>query len=132
MKKGRKSILLGSPIILNWLSEKKYILQDRTFSLEGLKIFLNKMKAVIDEKNRTNIYEKYSYVSSENEFEICLKNTNDYFEEEIVLAEVWINGACLSENSSGYSIGYRFIIKFETLEQFLRDLELQLENLLRE
>lgn len=111
------------------VGKNRYTLRDSTFSLEGLKTFLNKIRSVIDEKNRTNIYKEYSYTSSENEFEISLENTNDHFEEEIVLTEVWINGAYLPENSSGYSIGYRFIIKFKALEQFLKELELQLENL---
>ena len=114
------------------IGENKYVLRNRTFSLEGLKILLNKMRAVIDEKNKTNMYRKYRYCSSENEFEISFENTNDYFEKEIILTEVWINGACLSENSSGYSIGYRFIVKFEILEEFLKGLEMQLESLLRE
>lgn len=113
------------------IGKSKYVLQDRTFSLEGIKIFFKKIRAVIEEKNVTDTYRKYTFCSSENEFEISLKNTNDYFEKEIVLIEVWINGACLTEKSSSYSIGYRFIIKFETLQQFLKELEVQLEDLLK-
>ncbi|HIT88353.1 MAG TPA: hypothetical protein IAB62_11875 [Candidatus Coprocola pullicola] len=124
---------------LNWIPYKlsltvganQYILDDMSFSLEGLKCFLNKMQKVLDERNTTNEYQIVSYCGSENEFEISFQNTDDYFEDLIIHTEIWVNAACMPIPQSGYSVGYKFNIKYKDLEQFVKDLKNQLISLLK-
>lgn len=126
----------GQSDYLNWIPYKfklivgkdKYELNN-LFSLEGLKCFLYKIEMVLTERNRTNEYEKISYCGSENEFEIFFQNTDDFFEDLIIHTEIWVNAAYLPNPQSGYSVGYKFNIKFKELEQFLTNLKNQLIEL---
>lgn len=135
---------------LNWIpyelnltvGKDKYMLKDYSLSLEGLKCFLCELQAVLDEKDVTKTcveykrdkskeYEEHYYCGCEAEFTITLRNTEDFFDKEIVLIEVWISSACLPEPYSGYSIGYRFNITYENLEQFTKDLKKQLKEIIQ-
>ncbi|MFG6351547.1 MAG: hypothetical protein K1W21_08035, partial [Oscillospiraceae bacterium] len=112
------------------VAKSQYVLDGLTFSLEGLKCFLGKMQFVINEKLKTSDYNIVSYCGAENEFEIVFQNTDDYFEDEIVHMQVWLNSAYLSEAQSGYAIGYKFDIRYCDLKLFAEDLRLQMNDLL--
>lgn len=124
---------------LNWIPYKlkliagkdNYELDNMAFSLEGLKCFLGKMQAIIKERNESTKYEIISYCGPENEFEILFQNTDDYFEDLIIHTEVWMNAAYLPIPQSGFSVGYKFNIKFKDLEKFAEDLKKQLQRLLK-
>ena len=124
---------------LNWIpyeflltvKEDNYILTGMAFSLEGIKIFLSILQSVIDERNITREYKEHSYCGAEAEFRICLENTDDYYEDVIVLVKLWINAACLENASSGYSIGFDFIIKYEDLKTFTEELMNELNEILK-
>ena len=124
---------------LNWIPYKlilkvgncRYILDDMEFSLEGLKCFLNKIQFIINERKLSTEYESVSYCGAENEFEIIFQNADDYFEDLIIHTQIWINGAFMPIPQSGYSVGYKFNIKFSDLEKFECDLREQLKNLLQ-
>ena len=124
---------------LNWVPydfflnvvKTKYILKELTFSLEGIKTFIGRLQTVIEERNKKREYEEYEYCSTEAEFRIYLQNTEDYYETEIVLIKLWINAACLEDAGSGYSIGFDFIVKYEDLKKFTRELEKQLNEILK-
>lgn len=124
---------------LNWIpyeflltvEKDNYILTGMAFSLEGIKIFLSRLQSVIDERNITREYKEHSYCGSEGEFRICLENTDDYYEDVIVLIKLWINAACLENVGSGYSIGFDFIIKYEDLKRFTEELMNELTEILK-
>lgn len=78
----------------------------------------------------TKDYKEYEYCSTENEFCIYLKNTDDHFEYDIVLVKVWINAACLADMGSGYSIGFDFMVKYEELKKFTAELQDELSDIL--
>ena len=127
---------------LNWIPynflltvEKNNYILDRpgiAFSLEGIKIFLSRLQAVIDERNITREYKEHSYTGSEAEFTICLENTDDNYEYEIVLVQLWINAACLENEGAGYSIGFNFMIKYEDLKRFREELMDELTEILKD
>lgn len=124
---------------LNWIpyeflltvKEDNYILTGMAFSLEGIKIFLSRLQSVIDERNITREYKEYSYCGSEAEFTIYLENTDDNYDDVIVLVKLWINAACLENAGSGYSIGFDFIIKYEDLKRFTEELMNELTEILK-
>lgn len=123
---------------LNWIPYKfritdgknEYELDEMSFSLEGLKCFLNKIDMALNERNITTEYKRIEYCGSENEFEIVFQNVDDYYEDLIIETEVWVNAACLPIQQPGYSIGYQFIIRLKDLEKFSEDLKEQLKKLL--
>lgn len=124
---------------LNWIpyefllkvEKDNYIVTGMAFSLEGIKIFLSRLRSVIDERNITQEYKEHSYCGAEAEFTICLKNTDDFYEDVIVLVKLWINAACLENAGSGYSIGFDFIIKYEDLKRFTEELMNELTEILK-
>lgn len=123
---------------LNWIPydflltvrEKECGFRNATFSLEGLKNFLDRLQTVIEERNITKEYAEYEYWSTEAEFGICLENTEDYYEFEIVLVKLWVNAACLEDMGSGYSVGFQFIVKYEELKRFTTELKDELDDIL--
>ena len=123
---------------MNWIPynfslavrEKEYAFQDAAFSLEGLKTFLSRLQAVIEEKDITKEYKEYEYYSTEAEFGIYLKNTDDHFTYDIVLVKIWINAACLENMGAGYSIGFEFIVKYGDLKKFRIELQQELSHIL--
>ncbi|MBR3607346.1 MAG: hypothetical protein IKL51_07220 [Lachnospiraceae bacterium] len=124
---------------LNWIPydfylivrNNMYILEGMTFSLEGIKTFLLRLQSVIDERNIKKEYVEYEYCASEAEFSIYLKNTDDYYEDEIVLTKLWINAAYLENAGSGYCIGFDFIIRYEDLKVFTEELKKELNEIVR-
>lgn len=124
---------------LNWIpyiltltvGKQKYVLDDMSFSIEGLNCFFYKMQYILSERSSTTEYKAVDYCGSENEFEIIFRNVDDYFEDLIIQTEIWINAACLPVSQSGYLVGYKFNIKYNDLEQFVKDLRKQLQALLQ-
>lgn len=65
----------------------------------------------------------------ELEFEIQMQNTEDYRDEIFVDFEIWLKAAAVTEIKQGYSIGFRFNVKYDDVKTFCDCLKKQYEEL---
>lgn len=121
------------------------------FSFYGFKYFMKQLQYLVDEKEeycRThNITMTYgndvtkksvdimyshpviSFCGEDNEFTIYLQNVEDYFPEEIVDISLWINAGYLEGTSGEYSIGFKFMAKYNDIKIFMDELQKQFKDI---
>ena len=66
----------------------------------------------------------------ELEFEIQMQNTEDCRDEIFVDFEIWLKAAAVIERQQGYSIGFRFTVKYDDVRTFCDCLKKQYEELI--
>ena len=66
----------------------------------------------------------------ELEFEIQMQNTEDCRDEIFVDFEIWLKAAAIIERQQGYSIGFRFTVKYDDVRTFCDCLKKQYEELI--
>ncbi|MGC6768261.1 WapI family immunity protein [Enterococcus sp. LJL51] len=107
-----------------------------TFSLEALrKYFIGTLEKVLKENEELNQSfvekerETYHCGATEGEFWFELENSSEEIEKEIIYIRLWLNVVSMTEQATGYDIGFSFIVLNRDLAKFVKELKQQVYDL---
>ncbi|MBH5318323.1 hypothetical protein I6N90_10935 [Paenibacillus sp. GSMTC-2017] len=102
-----------------------------TFSLFEINKLISAVENIISVKlgaTSTASFERVDFNSCEGFFGVSLYDT---FEEQEVYTDIWINMGAISDGEIyGYDKGFRFVIRTESLSEFVNEIKGQLNELL--
>lgn len=123
---------LHEKMIEEWITKMEELIKER----ENYTFFdktVGKSISTVPDSEKEMIMMKYQNIEcslgEELEFEIQMHNTEDYWDDIIVIFEIWLKSGVIKERKQGYSIGFRFAVKYDDIRTFCDCLKKQYKEL---
>lgn len=91
----------------------------------------NKSISTVPFSERIQIeYDEFEFLSDECEFKLKVQNIEDYYDDIIVIFQIWLNSAAVLGKRQGYFIGYDFNVTYDGIQTFYNSLKKQYEKII--